>query len=196
MGGVLVDLDLTACKDAFRELGFKEVDTVFNLSDQKTIFGLMEEGLVSADEFRNHIIAGSDPGVTPDDVDFALGRILAGISPYKIEMLRRLSADYDLYILSNINPIAISFARKMFREAGFSLESDFRKCYFSCEMKALKPSEDFYKEVMSDIGLTGSEMLFIDDTPVNVDAANETGLPALHYVPGTDLDKLLTDYLK
>lgn len=196
MGGVLIDLDLDACKQAYRKLGFDQVDTILDLWHQKGIFGRMEEGFVSADEFRDYIIAGSNPGVTYEDVDDALCHILVGIAPYKIDMLKRLSADYDLYMLSNNNPIATACSRTIFREAGFDMDEGFKKCYLSFEMKMLKPSEAFYKAVIADIGIPAEEMLFIDDSQKNVEASIAAGLPAIWYEPGTDLESLLTGYLK
>ena len=124
-------------------------------------------------------------------MDKALHKILVGIEPYKIDMLRRLSQKYAIYMLSNNNPIAVPRAREIFREAGFTMEEDFKKCYISYEMKMLKPSEGFYKAVMSDIGLPPEEMLFIDDSQRNVDAAIAAGLPALYYRPGDNLAALL-----
>ena len=38
-------------------------------------------------------------------------------------------------------------------------------------------------------------MLFIDDSMKNVEGAIAAGLPAVHYVPGTDLASLLADTL-
>ena len=62
-------------------------------------------------------------------------------------------------------------------------------------MKALKPSEKFYKAVIDEIGLPADQMLFIDDSQVNVDAAVAAGLPAVYYMPGTDLSSLLAEVL-
>lgn len=196
MGGVLIDLDMDACRTAFRDgLGFTEIDALLDPCHQKGIIGEMEEGLVTADEFRDYVIAGSRPGTSYEDVDAALSKILSHIAPYKIDMLRRLSQTCDIYMLSNNNPIAAKAASEMFSKAGFTMESDFRKCYLSYEMKALKPSEVFYKSVMADIGLPASEMLFIDDSRNNVEAAVAAGLPAIWYEPGTDLEQLLSGYL-
>lgn len=191
MGGVLVDLDLDACRNAYKALGFDDIDTILDACHQKGVFGDMEEGKISADDFRDYVIARSAPGVTADQVDKALHQILVGIAPYKIEMLHRLSQKYAIYMLSNNNPIAVPRAREIFREAGFTMEEDFKKCYISYEMKMLKPSEGFYKAVMADIGLPPEEMLFIDDSQRNVDAAIAAGLPALYYRPGDNLAALL-----
>ena len=197
MGGVLVDLDLEACKTAFREdLGFFEIDEILDACHQKGMIGDMEEGKVTDDEFRSYVLAHSRPGAQSEDVDKAFNRILVGIAPYKVDMLRRLSRHYDIYMLSNNNPIAIVYAENMFEEAGFSMKTDFRKCYISYRMKMLKPSADFYKAVIADIGIPSEEMLFIDDSKTNVEAAIASGLPAVWYEPGTDLDVLMRTCLE
>lgn len=188
MGGVLVDLDLNACRTAFRdELGFEEIDEILDPCHQKGIIGDMEGGLVNADEFRQYVMTHSRDGVTFDDVDQAFYKILTGVEPYKFELLKDLSRHYDLYMLSNNNPIAVVRAHEIFAEGGFGLDTGFRKCYFSYQMKMLKPTEDFYKAVIADIGIPAEEMLFIDDSKANVEASIAAGLPAVWYEPGTDL---------
>ena len=188
MGGVLVDLDMDACRNAFKnDLGFAEIDEILDPCHQKGIIGDLEEGLVTADEFRKYVLERSREGATEQDVDEAFAKILVGIEPSKIELLKKLSAEYDIYMLSNNNPVALPYSARMFEDAGFSLKNDFKKCFISYQMKMLKPSEAFYNAVMNEIGLPASEMIFIDDSQKNVDAAIAAGLPALWYEPGTDL---------
>ena len=175
MGGVLVDLDPQACINAFKEnLGFNEIETILDPCHQKGIIGDMEEGKAT---------------------DEAFAKILSYINPVKIDLLKRLSAEYDIYLLSNNNPVALPFAERMFEEAGFPLYEGFKKCYISYQMKTIKPSEAFYKTVIADIGLPASEMLFVDDSQRNVDAAIAAGLPAVYYQPGTDLAALIDSKL-
>jgi putative hydrolase of the HAD superfamily len=196
MGGVLVDLDLEDCKKAFIEnLGFDEINVILDPCHQKGIIGDMEEGLVSGDEFRAYVLERSNPGMDPHLVDESLWRILRSIAPEKIELLIRLSKKYDLYMLSNNNPVCLPHAVTMFEEAGFPMYEGFKKCYMSFEMKALKPSEKFYKAVVEDIALPAEEMLFIDDSQRNVDGAIAAGLPAVYYQPGTDLASVLAEAL-
>jgi putative hydrolase of the HAD superfamily len=156
----------------------------------------LEEGAISADDFRRMILAESVPGSVEADVDEAFGRILAGIEPYKAELLLRLSERYDLYMLSNNNGITIVKARKMFEELGAPIEKVFIKCFLSYEMKALKPSAEFYRTVMDQIGLPADQMLFIDDSQRNVDGALAAGLPAVYYQPGTDLSVFMAELLE
>lgn len=196
MGGVLVDLDIDGCKDAFKtSLGYGNIDNIIDACHQKGIYGDLEEGTLPADEFRRIVLRDSKPGAMPEQVDEAMSHILVGIAPYKAEMLRRLSASYELYMLSNNNPICLPYSRKMFEEVGAPLEDIFKKCYFSFEMKALKPSEAFYKAVLDDIDLPAEQLLFIDDSQVNVDSAVAAGLPSVYYKPGADLEALVESVL-
>ena len=197
MGGVLVDLDVEACRRAYKEgLEFHEIDQILDPCHQTGVLGEMEIGHITRDEFIDYVIAHSRPGVTEEDVDHALHQILVSIAPYKIALLRKLSEKYDIYMLSNNNPIATKRAEEMFREGGFTMENDFKKCYISYQMKMLKPSADFYTAVIEDIALPAEEMLFIDDSQKNVDAAIDAGLPAVYYEPGTDLGELLAKHVE
>ena len=196
MGGVLIDLDVKACREAFiNDLGFLGIDDLLDACHQKGIFGEMEAGRATADEFRAFVLAGSDPGHAPEDVDKALWHILLDITPQKVELLKKLSEKYDLYMLSNNNPICTPRAAEIFAEAGYPMYEGFKKCYISYQMKAMKPSADFYRAVMEDIGLPAADMLFIDDSQRNVDGSISAGLPAVYYEPGTDLSKVLADAL-
>ncbi len=197
MGGVLVDLDVEDCKNAFKQLlGYHKIDELIDPCHQKGIYGDLEEGTMSAEDFRDAVLRDSFPGSRPELVDEAMWHILSGINPYKAELLNRLAGSYDLYLLSNNNPVCMPRSRKLFEEAGVPLDKVFRKCFLSYEMKALKPSEAFYRSVISQIGLPSDQMLFIDDSQKNVDGALAAGLPAVYYEPGSDLSALLADVLE
>lgn len=192
MGGVLLDLDLEACSNAFKQdLGFMQIDEILDAFHQKGIFSDLEQGLVSADGFRSHVLANSRPGCTPEDVDKAVWAILAGLPQDKAELLRSLSCKYRIYLLSNTNPIAMVAAGRMFDGAGVPLDRIFTKCYLSYEMKMLKPSLEFYEAVANDIAVEKDRMLFIDDSMANVEAAHMAGIPAVRYIPGESLADLV-----
>ena len=196
MGGVLVDLDIEDCKRVFRQdLGYAGIDSIIDACHQKGIYGDLEEGTLSAENFRAIVLAESNEGVTPEDVNRAMSHILVGIAPYKVELLKRMAGKYDMCMLSNNNPICLPYSSQMFTDAGIPLSEIFRKCYMSFEMKALKPSEAFYKAVLADVGRAPEEVIFIDDSQRNVDGAIAAGMPAVYYEPGTDLSALLAEVL-
>lgn len=196
MGGVLVDLDMQGCKDAFKRiLGYSRIDELLDPCHQKGIIGDLEGGVLTEDEFRQAVLSESAEGCVPEDVDKAFWHILEGIAPYKAELLVKMSQSYDLYLLSNNNGITMVRAGQLFEEAGAPLDKVFRKCFLSYQMKALKPSETFYKAVVEQIGLPSDMLLFIDDSMPNVEGSVAAGLPAVHYIPGSDLSALLAEAL-
>ena len=196
MGGVLVDLDVDACKTAFRDgLGYRHADSLIDACHHKGIVKELEAGKLDADEFRRLVLGDSRPDASPEDVDKAFWKILVGIRPYKAELLRKMSLNYDLYLLSNNNSICVPRSSAMFAEAGVPLNEIFRKCFMSYEMETLKPSEAFYKAVIEQIDAPADSMLFIDDSQANVDGAVAAGMPAVYYKPGTDLSALLAEVL-
>lgn len=196
MGGVLVDLDLEDCRRAFKEdLGFYGIDDILDACHQKGIYGELEEGVLSAEDFRAAVLSGSRPDARPEEVDKAMWHILVGIAPYKAELLKKMSEKYDLYLLSNNNSICLPCSAGMFRDAGIPLDVIFRKCFYSFEMKTLKPAPEFYEAVMESIGIPPVQMLFVDDSMKNVEGAEAVGLPAVYYQPGTDLSALMAEVL-
>ena len=95
MGGVLVDLDIEDCKKVFKEtLGYNDIDQIIDACHQKGIYGDLEEGTLSAEEFRSIVLAGSRPGSVPEMVDEAMSHILVGIQPYKVHIARKISPEW------------------------------------------------------------------------------------------------------
>lgn len=194
IGGVLVGLDLGRCVAAFRDrLGFARITDLLDPYHQKGIYGDMEEGKVTADEFRAYVLAASRPGTKPEDVDWSMGQLLAGVDLRTAEVVKELRERYPLYLLSNNNPISMPFCLKALKEAGLDPETTFKEQFISCEMKCLKPSAGFYEEAVRRIGFPAGEILFIDDNEANVEGARAVGLQARLFVPGTDMGALLAD---
>lgn len=206
MGGVLLDLDLDACFKACREdLGFERVAEFVGPCHQKGLFMRLEEGAISADEFYSGVLEMSAPGKTREDVIAAFRHFLIGIEPYKIQLIKELGEKYDLYMLSNNNAMCMPFAREEFSRKGLPLESFFKKLFLSYEMRLLKPGDAIFREAAREIGVMSGapdspakaeEMLFIDDSPANVEAALRNGMKAVHYRQGDDLRSTLEQALK
>ena len=57
LGGVLIDLDYDSSVRAFREiLGYEKITELLDLYHQKGIYGELEAGQMTADEFRAEIL--------------------------------------------------------------------------------------------------------------------------------------------
>ena len=194
IGGVLIDLDPARCIEAFQTiLGFGRITEILDPSHQKGIYGDMEAGILPAGEFRRLVLEESRPGCVPADVDRAMAALLVDMREDTVKTVRRLGARYPLYLLSNNNPISMARTYQILRQKGLEASATFRDQFISWEMKMLKPSPAFYREVVRRIGLPAGEILFIDDNQANVDGALSVGMQARYYLPGSPLSALLAD---
>ena len=180
LGGVLFDLDTDACIRAFREgLGFEKIVEILDKCHQKGIIGQLECGDLSADEFRAEVLRDSRPDAVPADVDRAFCALLADFPQDKADLIRDLSKR------------TMVRSHEMMEERGLDWQRVFRAEFVSCEMKMLKPSREIYAEMVCRVGLPAEEILFIDDSQNNVDAASALGIRAVCYPEGTPLRPLV-----
>lgn len=206
LGGVLIDLDIKACIEACRdEIGFTKAAELLDPCHQKGIFQQLEAGSISPEQFAEEVLKMCSPGVTAQQVAHAFRKLLIGLAPYKAELLKELSIKYDLFLLSNNNAISMPESRKIFEDAGIPMDSIFKKLFLSYEMHLLKPSDRIFQEAIRQIqeieaeegkSIVPEEMLFIDDSLTNVEAARRNGLQALHYPQGEDLGAAIETALK
>lgn len=190
VGGVLITLDLERGIRAFKEvLGYDRISELLDPCHQKGIFGDMEGGIISADEFRAKVLEESRPGSTVEDVDRCVRSILNPIKAETAAAVRSVYGRYPLYLLSNNNPIGMPACLELMEEAGIG--GLYEDMFISSEMKMLKPSPEFYREAIRRIGLPPEEILFIDDSLTNVEAARAQGMDAKWLEPGMPLSQLL-----
>ena len=192
LGGVLIDLDRTACVRSFLDLlGYQRITEILDASHSRGPYMELEAGHITPEEFRSLILADSRPGARAEDVDRSMRAFLGTMEPAKARLIERLHGKYDLYILSNNNPISMARTWELFRECG--IEKAFSGQFISWEMQLMKPSAACFEEVVRRIGIPAGEILFIDDSEANVRAARSCGLQARYYIPGTELSLLLAD---
>ena len=196
LGGVLIDLSFENCVRAFVDiLGFERIYELLDLSHQKGIYGDMEAGLVTADEFRAEVLRGSRPGAVPADVDRCMAALLTGMDPAKVPLLERLAEKYAVYGLTNNNEISVARMHEIYEENGLDWRRVFRKEFISCRMKLMKPSREIFDAAAAEIGFPPEEILFVDDSQKNVDGAIAAGWQSVLYVQGTDLGACIANYL-
>jgi len=182
MGGVLVGLDFDRAVKSFKEkAGFDTIDQFLDPWHQRGFFREMESGTMSEEEFCRRCLELCRPGTTPAVLESCLGDFLTGIDEDKVALIKELYKKYDLYLLSNNNPISIRCCEKMFREYGIPMDKYFKKRFISSEMKMVKPNRDIYEASISAIGCKPDEIFFIDDSKINVDTACSLGIHACLY---------------
>lgn len=196
-GGVLLDLNLERCRNAFKDiLGYNRIDELLDPCLQKGIYGDMEEGRITSEEFRRQVLAESKPGSTPEMVDACMAALLDGIVPEKVTYLNLLKERYPLYLLSNNNEIAWACFHTIFRRDGIPIPETFKDCFLSYRMGLLKPNPEIFLKVIESLGLQPDEILYIDDSRANAVSAARVGMNSLYYKRGSDLEQLVEGALK
>lgn len=198
LGGVIMDIRRQNCVDAFKRLGFADVDDYLTDYAQKGPFAALEEGKITPDEFRAELRLHMPAGVTDADIDDAFQQFLTGIPVGRLHELRQLRAmGLGLYLLSNTN--AIMWNGKILEE--FRKEGRHRADYFdgmmpSFEVGIMKPDPAIFRLAARRFGLVPAETLFIDDARVNLDAAASEGFHTLLVEPGQEFATLVEKHLQ
>jgi HAD superfamily hydrolase (TIGR01509 family) len=99
-----------------------------------------------------------------------------------IELLDRVRAlGLPTAVLSNTNELAIQDIR-----AKFPFFAGFKHHILSFEQRAMKPDPALYHALEQASGFAPSQILFLDDRPENVEAAQQLGWQAfVHHDPET-----------
>ena len=196
LGGVLISLDKERCIRAFKEdAGFERIAEFLDTCHQRGMIGDLEAGRISVPEFFEECRKYCRPGVTDADIRRCFHALLNPIEPGTAELLRWLSKRYGLYILTNNSSVTMEKTYEDARKAGIDLQETFRQIFVSQDLKMLKPSQEIFAHVIGAVDLPPEEMLYVDDSQRNVEAARAAGMQALHHVPGTDLRATLSAVL-
>ncbi len=196
LGGVLLDLDIDRSVQAFQKLGLKDLDKQDGWYNKSKVFRELEKGLLSDDQFRSGVRSLLPNGASDEEIDAAWCAMLVGFAPEKVELLKNLSLNYQLFIFSNTNSIHLTHFRKLFFDAhGCHLDDLFSKTFYSHEIKRRKPNTDSYEIVIAKAGIEANETLFIDDLEDNIKGAKQAGLHATWLKPEITVNELLVDYL-
>lgn len=175
-GGVLVDLDMQACVDAFARIGVKNVEQYIGKYSQIGLFLDMESGKISAEEFRAELRRMFQLSVTDAQIDEAWNAFLIGIPEYKLHFLQKLRRQYHVIMLSNTNDIHFGQAlRKEFSKLGGSIDMYFDHCYLSYQIGMVKPNKDIFHYVLDQEKTSPEKILFLDDGAKNIEMAKQLG---------------------
>lgn len=190
-GGVIIDIDYDAVRQAFEEIGMQDVRSFYQHDDHSKLVTDLETGLISEDDFRETIIQKIDRNLSHEKFDKAWNAIIKDVPAERVQLLEELAKHFNLYLLSNTNIIHYrKYMRDFEKKHGKSLRDLFQKAYFSHEIKLRKPDKSIFTWVLEDAGIKAGKTMFIDDSETNIQAAEEVGLRTLYKPQHEEL----TDY--
>ncbi|MHB0857273.1 MAG: HAD family hydrolase [Anaerolineae bacterium] len=134
-------------------------------------------GACSAEEAWEPIAAAL--GVGPERVAWFVERFFAGdrIDDRLVALIRHLRMQgLRVGLLSNASPALKANTSPVAR---WGMDGLFDAQVFSYQVGALKPDPRTYAAVIAALGLPAEELLFIDDSPANVEGACAVGMDAI-----------------
>lgn len=195
LGGVVMNIRRENCVRAFETLGMTDADNLLGEYEQAGVFAGVENGSLSAAEFRDEIrrIIGRD--IADDDIDAAFCKFLTGIPEDRLKALEDLHGRFGMYVVSNTNPIMWnSEIARQFSKLGHDINYYFDGTVTSFEARAMKPDARIFEKVVADFGIRPDETLFFDDSKANCEAAEKLGFRTVHVAPGTEFMDFIKDY--
>ncbi len=105
------------------------------------------------------------------------------------EMVESLSARYDLAVCSNTDPLHWQLARS--KDLFFSY---FKNFFLSFELNCNKPSPDIFGIILNKLSVSPSNVIFIDDTPANINIAKQLDFKTLHATNAAQIIQGLIHY--
>ncbi len=89
-------------------------------------------------------------------------------------LVEELSAEHDLWLMSNTNVWHLDYVRTQFDYFKF-----FKTCCNSCDTRFVKPEPEIFVAALERSGRSSDEVIFIDDRQANIDAAKTLGISAV-----------------
>lgn len=117
------------------------------------------------------------------------GMILRSDIPGTVEILNQLSKTYSIFGLTNWSAEKIKVAYER-----YDFFKQFEGIIVSGEEKLIKPDHRIYELLLKRFDIKAGESLFIDDNPVNVDAAKEVGIYAIQFADPQSLKETLRSF--
>lgn len=194
-GGVIMTLDHGRAIGRFQQLGLKDAANILDPYTQGGIFGALEVGAASPEQFKSALSEMCGRDISYDECRWAWLGYAKDVPKRNITMLKRLRREgYRLIMLSNTNPYMMSWARSSDFSRGLDddepqgagVEHYFDAIYPSYEVRVMKPDIRFFQHVLSSENINPEETLFVDDGPRNIEVAATTGMRTFLPINGVD----------
>ena len=198
MGGVIITIDQQEAVRRFKDLGLQDAEQQLDPYIQVGIFGDLEAGRITAEEFRIALSKQVGRELSYDECRHAWLGYCGDVPQRNLQLLTRLRQEgYRLILLSNTNPYMMSHVLSpAFDGSGHPLSHYLDALYMSFEMKVMKPDETFFRRVLMAEQTIPSECLFVDDGPRNVAVASQIGINTFCPKNGEDWTKEIYQYLR
>lgn len=180
LGEVIIDLNIPGTIQKFADQSGKSLEEVRKIYSASDVFLNYEKGLISDEQFRSGANQLLGTSYADEEFDSTWNGMLYRLPPERLQLLKRLSSRYRIFLLSNTNAIHLRQFTKMVQAVSGekSMDAYFEKAYYSHLIKMRKPDAEIFEFVLKDSKLDAAQTLFLDDNEDNISGARACGIQA------------------
>jgi putative hydrolase of the HAD superfamily len=171
IGGVLVALDGMPALSRLLGLGESRDEIHRRWLACRTVV-LHETGRLTPEEFAQGIVVDLAMDLSPEAFLAEFEGWLTGPHPGAFELVNEIPPSYHVAALSNMSATHWNRIKTM------GWPDRFNAAFVSCEIRHLKPSREAFELALREMALPAANVLFLDDSDVNVQAARAMGINA------------------
>jgi putative hydrolase of the HAD superfamily len=187
LGGVLVDVPTRAEIEAALWPD-STTEAIAGYWANTTVWGDFERGLLTPDQFVEACIRAWELKLTPAEFMTTFRAWTRALLPGAAELLEELRPRYRLVALSNSNEV--HWHRN---DVELGVPALFETAFSSHLLGLRKPSREVYEHVLGELNVKAGEVIFFDDSPPNVEAAQAVGLRAYEVTSPAQVRSCLVD---
>lgn len=179
LGKVLLDFDYRVAARALAPRSRLDAEEFKRVVDQSPLLHRYESAEIGTAEFFAEV--GRLTGYAGSLAEFraAFGDIFSEIPPMVALQRQLRERGVPTFIFSNTNEIAIGHVRDR-----FPFFAQFTGYVYSHEVGCMKPAPKIYEAIEAITGLTGTDLLYLDDRAENIEAGAARGWQTiLHHDP-------------
>ena len=193
LGAVILNINYQNTIDGFEKLGVKNPKSFYSKKTQTHLFNQIETGKISQKEFLLQLQKEtSDASI--QQVKNAWNAMLLDLPEERIKLLKSLTQNYAIFLLSNTNALHIcEFKKKLGNKKYTEFYNLFDKVYYSHKIGFRKPQAEAFTIILNQNKLAAHEVLFIDDSPQHIEGAKKLGIKTHHLQDNEEVTTLFPD---
>ena len=186
-GGVIVNLLRERAIQRFTDMGVTNAAELLDPYHQRGVFLEVENGSINAEEFCDRLSVICKKPIDYKAAEWGWLGFMGDVPTKRLSLISSLRKKYNVYVLSNINPFVMGWARSNdFSGDGHKLDDYVDQIFTSYEIKSMKPSTEIFAYMIEATGLWPEDTIFLDDGEKNVAAAKEMGFHTFQPINGED----------
>jgi putative hydrolase of the HAD superfamily len=191
LGGVVIELDWERVFAHWAFCAGKPVGPIRAGFSFDVPYQRHERGEIDAAAYYESLRRSLQLDIPDKQFEIGWNAVFVREIPETVAMIRSLRGRIPMYLFSNSNAAHHASWSTRFAAA---LEP-FDRVFVSSEMGRRKPSRESFEHVAHEVGLPPVSILFLDDTPENIDGARAAGMQAALVRVPQDVSNALRHWL-